>query len=386
MINRKLNDEILRLAKYFKVVAVTGPRQSGKTTLCKMAFPDYAYFNLEKIRTIEEIERSPEDFLVQYGKNGVIFDEAQNYPYLFKAIKTVSDEHPDFRFVLTGSSNFLLLEKITESLAGRVALNTLLPLSLSELGEKATHDTDTLLFNGGFPAIWCDNMPQQDVVRNYYNTYIERDLRQIINLKNLSNFQKFIRLCAGRIGCEFNATSLSNEVGVSYMTIQEWLSILEASYVVFRLQPFYKNIGKRLIKTSKIYFYDTAIVCFLLGIENEEQLKTHPLRGAIFENYVVLEFLKGRFNAGKTNNLFFYRDKSQREIDIVQEFSYQYRAYEIKSATSFNADFFSNLNYLKNILGDELLSTQLIFDGKTEIDTPQNGTVNFRNISRITNE
>jgi predicted AAA+ superfamily ATPase len=236
------------------------------------------------------------------------------------------------------------------------------------------------LFNGGFPAVWGDKMLPQDIVGNYYNTYIEKDVRQIINIKNLSDFQKFIRICAGRTGSEFNASNLSNEIGVSVKTIQEWLSILEASYVIFRLQPFYKNIGKRLVKTPKIYFYDTAIVCFLLGIETAEQLQTHPLRGAIFENYVVLEFLKQRYNSVKPNNLFFYRDKSQHEVDIVQEFSYQYKAYEIKSATSFNSDFFANMNYLKNILKDDLISTQLIFDGKTQITTPQGGTVNFRNI------
>jgi predicted AAA+ superfamily ATPase len=374
--------EVLRLSNYFKVVAVTGPRQSGKTTLCRLAFPDYAYFNLDRTDIVQEIAKSPEDFLIHYGRAGVILDEAQNYPLLFKSIKVVADEYPDYRFVLTGSSNFLLLAKITESLAGRVALNTLLPLSLSELGDYAETDTNTLLFCGGYPAIWGDNIPPRDVIGNYYNTYIERDLRQIINIKDLSKFQTFMDICAGRTGCEFNANSLSNEIGVTVKTIQEWLSILEASYVIFRLQPFYKNVGKRLIKTPKIYFYDTAVACFLLGIENTEQLKTHPLRGAIFENYVVLEFLKNRFNSGKTNNLFFYRDKTQREIDIVQEFSYQYRAYEIKSATSFHSDFFNSLNYLKKILGDNLLSTQLIFDGKTEIDTPNNGTVNFRNLFR----
>jgi predicted AAA+ superfamily ATPase len=309
MINRELESKILRLSKVFKVIAITGPRQSGKTTLCKMAFPEFSYFNLEKASIIEEIEKSPEDFLMQYGAKGVIFDEAQNYP-----------------------------------------------------------------------AVWGDKMLPQDIVGNYYNTYIEKDVRQIINIKNLSDFQKFIRICAGRTGSEFNASHLSNEIGVSVKTIQEWLSVLEASYVVFRLQPFYKNIGKRLLKTPKIYFYDTAIVCFLLGIETAEQLKTHPLRGMIFENYVVLEFIKQRYNAGKPNNLFFYRDKSQHEIDIVQEFSYQYKAYEIKSATSFNSDFFANMNYLKNILKDDLISTQLIFDGKTEISAQQGGTLNFRNI------
>lgn len=384
MIIRELQSEILRLSKYFRVVAVLGPRQSGKTTLCKYLFPEYNFFNLEDATMIREIAKSPLKFLEEYAPKGIIFDEAQKYPELFSHIKVVADEHPEYRFVISGSSNFLMIARITESLAGRVALTTLLPLSLSELKDFANNETNTILFNGGYPAIWGEGMPPGDVISNYYNTYIERDVRQISNLVNLSAFQTFIQLCAGRIGTEFNANALSNEVGVTVKTIHEWLSILEASYVVFRLPPFYKNIGKRLIKSPKIYFYDTATVCFLLGIENAEQLKTHPLRGSIFENYVVLEFLKKRFNAGKTNNLFFYRDKSQREVDIVQEFSYQFRAYEIKSSINFNADFFNNLNYLKNILGDNLLSTQLIFDGKTEINTPENGTVNFRNIFRLT--
>jgi predicted AAA+ superfamily ATPase len=385
MINRVLSKEVLRLSQGFKVVAVTGPRQSGKTTLCRMVFPDYNYFNLENPLTVEEISSNPTAFLNRYAANGVIFDEAQKYPELFSFIQVVADEHPDYKFVLTGSSNFLLLEKITQSLAGRVGMLTLLPLSLEEI--KGTpdyeqgNDTDTLLFKGGFPAVWSGTLQPQDVVGNYYNTYIERDVRQIVNIKDLSKFQMFIRLCAGRIGSEFNASSLSNEVGVTFMTIQQWLSVLEASYVIFRLHPFFQNIGKRLVKSPKIYFYDSALLCFLLGIENSRQLETHPLRGLIFENYVVMEFLKSRYNAGKPNNLLFYRDKSQREIDIVQEFGWQYKAYEIKSAQVFQSDFLVNLNYLKSLLGDSLVSTQVIYDGETEVPTPDNGYMNFRSIT-----
>ena len=383
MIYRDLKSEVLRLAKAFKVVALMGPRQSGKTTLCKMAFPDYCYFNLENPHIVQEVAQNPIDFLKKYGEKGVIFDEAQRYPELFPFIQVVADENPDFRFVMTGSSNFLLMEKITQSLAGRIALLTLLPFSLTELADFSGSTTDTLLFRGGFPAAWNENFLPQDVHANYYNTYIERDVRQLINIKDLSKFQIFIRLCAGRIGTEFNAQSLSNEIGVSYHTINDWLSVLEASYVIFRLPPFFENIGKRLIKTPKIYFCDTGLVCFLLGIETPEQLTTHPLRGAIFENYVMLEFLKNRYNAGKSNNLFFYRDKSQREIDIVQQFGYQYRAYEIKSATAFHSDFFNNLKYLKNLLGDRLLSTKVIYDGSNELNIDENGTVNFRNIKLL---
>jgi len=237
------------------------------------------------------------------------------------------------------------------------------------------------MLNGGYPSVWAKNIPAQTVSNNYYNTYIERDLRKLINIKDLSKYQIFIRLCAGRIGTEFNASVLSNEVGVSVPTIHEWLSTLEASYIVFRLPPFFRNVGKRLIKTPKIYFYDTGLLCFLLGIENANHLQTHPLRGAIFENMVVLEFLKNRFNAGKLSNLYFYRDKSQREIDIVQEFADTFKAYEIKSASGFHSDFMNNLNYLKNILDEKLTSTQVIYDGDMELNSSKNGVVNFRNIS-----
>jgi len=380
MIERALFGEMQRLSKQFRVLAVVGPRQSGKTTLCKSLFPDYSYFSLDLISTVEEIANSPELFLEKFAKKGIIIDEVQKYPELFQYIKAVADEHPNYRFVITGSSNFLLLSKISESLAGRVAINTLLPLSLAELKNFAVTDTNTLLFKGGYPAVWSENVLPQDLAKNYYSTYIERDVRQIVNVRNLSSFQKFIRLCAGRVGQEFNASSLSNDIGISVLTIQEWFSILEASYVLFRLPPFFRNIGKRLVKSPKIYFCDTAVLCFLLGLENAEQLSTHPLRGEIFENFVVLEFLKKRYNEGKTNNLFFYRDKSQREIDIVQEFAHQYKAYEIKSAQSFNADFLNNLKYLKKILGESLISTQVIYDGKNELDISENGMINFRSL------
>jgi predicted AAA+ superfamily ATPase len=379
-INRELDKEIKRLKAYFSVIVLTGPRQSGKTTLSKKMFPDFHYVDMMRATDRQIIESSPEAFLRQHAA-GLIIDEAQNYPELFPYIKIVADELPDSNFILTGSNNFSLMEKVTESLAGRAATLALLPLSLHELGdERAKSSTENLLFNGGYPAVWAKEIPSADVSRQYYNLYIERDVRQLINVIDLSKFQIFIRLCAGRIGTEFNAQSLSNEIGVSHHTVNNWLSVLEASYLVFRLQPFYQNIGKRLVKAPKIYFYDTAIICFLLGIETPEQLKTHPLRGAIFENYVVLEFLKNRYNAGKTNNLFFYRDKSQCEIDLVQQFSCQYHAYEIKSATTFHSEFTGNLNYLKKLLGDTLIKRQVIYDGISDLDTSENGIINFRNI------
>jgi len=329
----------------------------------------------------EQIAVEPEQFLIQYAKKGIIIDEAQQYPELFSYIQVVADEHPDYRFVLTGSSNFALMHRITQSLAGRAAMFTLLPLSLAELQEQRMLDTDTLMFNGGFPAVWSKKIPAYDVCRNYYNTYIERDVRNLINIKDSSKFQTFMRLCAGRASCEFNASALSSEIGVAVSTISEWLSVLEASYVLFRLPPFYKNIGKRLIKTPKIYFYDTGMICYLNGIETEQQLTTHPLRGAIFENFAVLEFLKNRFNSGKDSNLYFYRDQSQREVDIVQEFGNQYQAYEVKSAKAFHTSFLDTLKYLKSVMGnDTLVKTQVIYDGEIELNIPENGMINIRNI------
>jgi predicted AAA+ superfamily ATPase len=380
-INRDLKDEIINQSRYFPVITITGPRQSGKTTLCKQMFPDYHYVNLEDIVKTEIIKQNPKAFLENHSK-GLIVDDVQQYPDLFSYVQVVVDENPESHIVLIGSSNFALLQRVTQSLAGRTAVLTLLPLSLSELGkERLTASTDTIMLNGGYPSVWAENIPVQTVSKNYYNTYIELDLRQLINIKDLSNYQVFIRLCAGRTGTEFNASALSNEVGVSVPTIHEWLSTLEASYIVFRMPPFFRNVGKRLIKSPKIYFYDTGLLCFLLGIENENHLQTHPLRGAIFENMVVLEFLKNRFNAGKLSNLYFYRDKSQREIDIVQEFADTFKAYEIKSASAFHPDFMHNLNYLKDLLNEKLTSTQVIYDGEIELKSSKNGIVNFRNIS-----
>ena len=380
-INRDLKDEIISQSRYFPVITITGPRQSGKTTLCKQMFPDYHYVNLEDIAKTEIIKQNPKAFLEIHSK-GLIVDDVQQYPDLFSHVQVVVDENPESHIVLTGSSNFALLQRVTQSLAGRTAVLTLLPLSLSELGkERLTASTDRIMLNGGYPSVWAENIPVQTVSKNYYNTYIERDLRQLINIKDLSKYQVFIRLCAGRTGTEFNASALSNEVGVSVPTIHEWLSTLEASYIVFRMPPFFRNVGKRLIKSPKIYFYDTGLLCFLLGIENENHLQTHPLRGAIFENMVVLEFLKNRFNAGKLSNLYFYRDKSQREIDIVQEFADTFKAYEIKSASVFHPNFMHNLNYLKNLLNEKLTSTQVIYDGEIELKSSKNGIVNFRNIS-----
>lgn len=377
-IERDIEKIVKGMVPYFKIITITGPRQSGKTTLCKKIFPDYAYVNLEDISIREQATTDPKAFLLSFT-SGVIIDEAHNCPELFSYLQVISDNYPDRRYVITGSSNFTLLENITQSLAGRTSVLTLLPLSIQELTDRLDDiTTDTLILNGSYPAVWADLQPRQMLYSNYYATYVERDVRRIVNVTNIRNFQTFIRLSAGRIGTEFNASSLSNDVGVSVKTIQSWLSILTTSYIVFTLPPFYENIGKRLIKAPKLYFFDTGLLCYLLGIENEQQLAVHPLRGAIYENLVVAEAYKQMTNQGKEPNLYFYRDSSQTEVDLLHQRGYTYEAYEIKSSQTYTKDFLKGLNYLTKLLDKRLTRSAIIYTGSEELDTPLNGIINYR--------
>ena len=378
LIDRYLKTAIFHATSFFPVVSITGPRQSGKTTLCKTLFPDMPYINLEMTPVREQIMQDTVGFLNNYPA-GLIIDEAHHYPGLFSYIQVAVDENPGRRYVLTGSSNFSLLEKITQSLAGRTALFTLLPFSFRELGALSKNaSTDRLILCGGYPAIWAKNTPMNMFCSNYYTTYIERDVRQIVNIQDITSFQRFIRLVAGRIGAECNASSLANEVGVTSKTITHWFSILASSYIIYLLPPYYENIGKRLVKSPKVYFYDTALACYLLGIENETQLNVHPLRGALFENMVINEALKERVNAGKDPNLFFFRDRS-KEVDLIHTQGHELNVYEIKSSKTYHKEFFKGIDYLKDIFGARITRSALIFDGDSEVPSNQNGAYNFRN-------
>lgn len=361
-IYRKITPAIERGANYFPVTVITGPRQSGKSTLCRYIFADYAEYNLEDLALLERVTEDPKAFLSGCGEK-VIIDEVQNAPSLFSYIQVEVDRNPERRFILTGSSNFALMEKITQTLAGRSVLFTLLPLSLDEVGKYSELPTDELLYNGFYPSV-VTGMRPADLFYNAYNeTYIERDVRQIKNIPDIFSFKKFMRLAAGRTGTEFNALQLGNEIGITSPTVKSWLSILQASYIAFALYPYYANINKRLTKTPKLYFYDTGLLCSLLGIENIAQLSTHPLRGAIFENLAVIELLKQRFNEGKPSNLFFYRENRGREVDIVREIGTQLDLFEVKSASTYNSSFAKNLKYLKTLLGDAIRQSAIIYDG-----------------------
>lgn len=377
LIHRTLTSKIEQLSLKFPVITITGPRQSGKTTLCKELFPNYHYINLENIAIREQLKQDTLAYLNRYPE-GIIIDEAHHYPDLFSYIQVFVDEHPDRKFILTGSSNFSLLQSITQSLAGRTAILTLLPLSLHELGKQVNHlSAETLILRGGYPAIWGKNIAPEDLYMNYYNTYVERDARQILHIKDITSFQKFIRLAAGRIGSECNNLAIAGEIGTSANTINAWFSILTASYITYMLPPYYENIGKRLVKTPKIYFHDTGLACFLLGIENEEQLKAHPLRGSLFENLVINEALKNLFNQGKPANLYFYRDSSQKEVDLVYTKANDFYTYEIKSAQTFHREFMKGLDYLKKLFQDRVQKSVLIYDGASDSDN----IINFRNFN-----
>lgn len=380
MIDRKLTNKISQLMGYYQVVTIIGPRQSGKTTLCREMFKDFDYVNLEDPIMRLQVKDDPRAFFGRYTKH-IVIDELQNVPELFSYIQVIVDEDRERKFILTGSSNFSLLSSVTQSLAGRTALLTLLPLSLSEL--KVSHEdisTDTLLLNGGYPAVWVNSLPRMDMYRNYYSTYVERDVRQLLNIKDIATFQKFIRLCAGRIGQLFNASSLAGEVGTTVKTIGSWLNVLSASYIVYTLPPFFENIGKRLVKTPKLYFHDTGLACYLLGIRDEEQLQVHPLRGALFENLVINEAMKSRTNIGEDPNLFFYRDKSQMEVDLMMVDGLQICAYEIKSGKSYHSEYFKGLNVLHDMFGTRLVRSAVLYDGSDELPKQINGCYNIRNV------
>ena len=364
-IRRIISDKIEESFPFYSVIIVTGPRQSGKTTLCRNLFPDYKYYNLENPSIRDIVNNDPSKFIFDI-KEGVIIDEVQHLPQLLSYIQVCVDENPNRKFILTGSSDFALMENITQSLAGRAALFTLLPFSFKEIEEYVeNHGADELMLNGYYPGVIVKKTPTDIFYSNYVSTYLERDLRNIKAIENLDLFRLFMKVLASRASCEFNSTSISAEIGVSAPTIRKWLGLLKTSYIAFTLQPYYANIGKRLSKTPKIYFYDTGLLCYLLDIHNLIELQNHPLRGAIFENLALTQFIKEKFNRKTTWDLYFYRENKGREIDVLKAQGMDLNLYEIKSSKTFNKDFMNNLKVIKNLLGDKVVSSTLIYDGES---------------------
>jgi predicted AAA+ superfamily ATPase len=353
LLKRDMQASAKELLKNFKALAIIGPRQSGKSTLAKMLAPRKAYVSFENPDTRFLFESDPRGFLSAYT-SGAIFDEAQYVPKLFNYLQQILDESPvNGRFILTGSNNFLLVEKISQSLAGRIIYTDLLPFSIKEISRIKDFDNsaENLIFHGGYPGIVYEGRKRLPWFQSYVRNYIERDVRLLKNISNYSLFQKFISLCAGRIGQQLNLTNLGNECGLDHKTIQSWIGVLEASFIIHLLPPYYKNFNKRIIKTPKLYFYDTGLACYLLGIQQKEQLQLHPFRGALFENMIVAEMLKSRYNKGLRSNLYYFRDNTGNEIDILIDNGKKIIPVEIKSAQSVAPGFFKNLDFWEKLTG-----------------------------------
>lgn len=377
-INRELGQTILEAASFFPVLCVTGPRQSGKSTLVNHLFPQYRQLSLEDLDVRAAATTDPRGFLEQ-ADGGMIIDEAQRVPELLSYIQGIVDRQPDRRFVLSGSSNFALLRSVTQSLAGRVGMFELLPMAFSEVrSDMADASLDEILFNGLYPAICAKKNVARFLYPNYMKTYLERDVRDLLQVRNLMQFNTFIRLCAGRIGSLFNASELASEVGVDSKTITAWLSILQASYIIFLLPPYFTNTRKRLVKTPKLYFCDTGLACYLLDIESPEQLSHDKMRGPLFENFVVMEALKHRFNAGLESNLFFYRDSNKNEIDLLLRTQQKIDGYEIKSSSTFHPDFTSKLAKMSEYVSGDIGRRAVIYNGTLENDHSEVQLHNWR--------
>ena len=362
---RTMQDKLLELAKSYPVLVISGPRQSGKSTLVKNLFLNHLYVNLEELDERMMAEEDPRGFLERF-KKPVIIDEIQRVPHLFSYIQSLVDQKKQkAQFVLTGSSQLDLLEGVSQSLAGRASILHLLPLSFQEISHhKDSHATlEEMLFSGSYPNIHFDNQPIVDWYQDYVHNYLERDVRQILAVKNLGTFQLFLKMCAARCGQIINYSSLASDCGISPNTAKEWINILEASFIVFKLNPYYRNYSRRLIKSPKLYFFDTGLACSLLSITSPEALFTHSVRGGLFESWVISEFKKRFANAHRAAPLYYWRNNHKVEIDLIIEKMEQFTALEIKSSQTLNRSFLKNLVQFQQVATNDLDGRYLIYGG-----------------------
>lgn len=364
-INRNIEKSIRKYLGKYPIIGVTGPRQSGKTTMLKTMFPDYTYVNLESFDARNFAETDPRGFLNHYNSK-VIFDEAQRVPQLFSYLQAIVDDDPQMgRFILSGSQNFHLMTSITQSLAGRIALFRLMPLDLSEMkaANLLENDYTSMIIRGFYPALYDRDIDSKTFYSNYIETYVERDIRDLVNVQDLRLFRNFIGLCAARTGQLLNLNSLANECGISQPTAKSWLSVLQASYVVFLLNPYFKNYSKRITKTPKLFFYDTGLLAHLLKVRNAEKLKLSAIKGNLFENLIVSELLKQNYHNQLHREMWFWRDASGHEVDVILQEDELLDIVEIKATETVMGDLFSGLHYFSELAGEGIKSKTLIYGG-----------------------
>ncbi len=379
-LNRTMEDVINEASQYFSVISVTGPRQSGKSTLLKHLFPDIPRYSMKDVNVREFAEHDPVAFLHQHPK-GMFIDEVQKVPQLLEYIQGIVDDNPDCRFLLTGSSNLELLHGLCESLPGRAGVYELLPMTYQEskwtMSEKPL---DEFLYNGLYPAICAGKNKARLFYPSYVKTYLERDVRDLLKIKDQMQFMKFMKLCAARVGSIFNASELAGQIGVDNKTITNWLSVLQASYLVTLLPPYYENISKRLVKSPKLYFNDPGLACFLLDIESPRQLARDKMRGAIFENYVVMEVIKHRYNRGLLNGVYFYRDSHKNEVDILLKEEGEITAIEVKSSMTYHTSFEDDISQLSDWIKTPVVNKIIVYTGDFENTASDIKILNYRHL------
>ena len=379
-LNRTMEGIIKEASEYFSVISVTGPRQSGKSTLLKHLFPDVPKYSLKDVNVREFAEHDPVAFLHQHP-GGMFIDEVQKVPQLLEYIQGIVDDNPDCQFLLTGSSNFELLHDLSESLSGRAGVYELLPMTYHESESTMSElSLDEFLYSGLYPAICAKKNKARLFYPTYVKTYLERDVRDLLKIKDQLQFMKFMKLCAARVGSVFNASDIAAQLGVDSKTITSWLSVLQASYLVTLLPPYYENISKRLVKSPKLYFNDPGLACFLLDIESPRQLERDKMRGAIFENYVVMEVIKHRYNRGLLNGVYFSRDSNQNEVDILLKEEGEITAIEVKSSMTYHTSFEDSITKLSECIKTPIANKIIVYTGDFENTTGNIKVLNYRHL------
>lgn len=382
-IHRKIEETILEASKYFSVIAVSGPRQSGKSTLLTQLFPLYEKYSLKDLNILDYAKNDPIAFLNQTDE-GMFIDEIQRCPQLLDYIQGIVDNNPKRHFALSGSSNFEVMKNLSESLAGRAGVFELLPMSIQEVTGKIDLDNlNQILYNGFYPSICAKKNIAKFFYPSYVRTYLEKDVRELLQIKDQIRFTKFLKLCAARIGSLFNASELGAEVGVSSKTISHWLSVLQASYLITLLPPYYENIPKRLVKSPKLYFNDPGLACYLLDIESPQQLDRDKMRGAIFENMIVMEAIKHRYNMGLEGGVFFYRDSNQNEVDLLIKQEGELTAIEVKSSMTYSSSFEKALTQIEGWIKTPISKKAIVYSGDFENTSGNINLINYRHISSI---